>query len=116
MKGGVVLEAGRRLYTAWRQTDKSFKIGGMMLFIFFIADVVISAIAFRHVEALLNLEVLVAFAEAAVIYIFLMPPIMRLLYRDIQRGRADVVDFVVLFLFFHLIVTNMFKLALAFGP
>ena len=106
----------RRLYSAWRQTDRSFKIGGVMLFIFFVADAVASAILFSHVRSLLRLEMLAAFAEAAVIYIFLLPPIMRLLHRDIQRGRADVASFAILFLLLHFVVTNMFKLALALGP
>jgi hypothetical protein len=112
----LFFEAGRRLYSAWRQAGRSFKIGGVMLFLFFVADVVVSAISFRHVEALLHIEMLIAFAEAAVIYIFLLPPIMHRIHRNIQRGRTDVVDFTILFLFFHFVVTSMFKLALAFGP
>jgi hypothetical protein len=102
-------------YELWKPTDRRFKIGGVMMFIFFVADVVVSTISFRHVEALLRIEMLIAFAEAAVIYILLLPPIMHRIHRDIQRGRTDVVDFTILFLFFHLVVTNMFKLTLASG-
>jgi hypothetical protein len=117
MKGGIlsILKACKRLYTAWKQADKSFKIGGVMLFVFFVADVVISAIAFRHVEALLRLDMLAALAEASVFYIFLVPLMMFIAHRDIQRGRADVVDFAILFLFFQFVVANMFKLALVSG-
>jgi hypothetical protein len=104
-----------KLYRAWKQTDRKLKTSAAVLLAAAVADIAVSALTLGRVETLLRLDALAALAEMVAFYVFFVPLMMYLIQRDIQRGRADAIDLVVLLILLHVMVTNMFKLALEFG-
>jgi len=103
----------KRLVEKWKRTDEKFKAAAAVLLVAMVADAVVSAVAFGRLGVFLRLDMLFALAEAVAVYLFFLPMAMHLIQRDIQRGRADITDFALLLILFHVIVTTMFRLAIA---
>jgi hypothetical protein len=90
-----------------------FKSAAAVLLVAVVADVVASAVLLGRLVVFLRLDMLLALAEAVAVYLFLLPMVMRLIQRDIQRGRADATDFALLLILLHVATTTMFRMAIA---
>jgi hypothetical protein len=100
------------LYKAWKLTDRELKVAAVVLLVFAVVDVAASAVVLGRVETLMRLDLLVALAKMVAFYVLFVPLMIRLIQRDIQRGSADAVDMALLLILLHVMVVNMFKLAL----
>lgn len=110
-----VATAVAKLYRDWKRLDRRLNAAAVALLVAAVVDVAASAVALGRIDAFWRLDVQIAIAEMTLIYVLILPLIIHLIQRDIQRGRADAVGLALLLILLHVMVTNIFKLGLAFG-
>jgi len=102
-----------KLLEKWKQSIRRFEAVAVVMLVVLLGDAAATAALFRRTGVLLHLDMLAVLITTAVFYIFFMPLVAHIAWRDVQRGRADAADFTLMLLLYHVAITAMLKLALA---